>query len=356
MFPDAKVYHDGSHFIAIPKSTVKRKPKAVKKPEEKVSVSITEEGVKPAKEISKNEQDNIKKDIDYLVEIGLIDEPSKEEKSAYRSINEQKEPVLDMTRTELFNMIYEENKHLSKNRLRGKLFSALRPYFKDKEETDYFVTDNLARIRKNINSKKNRAWRKARLAEFNYFCTFTYDDKKVTEEEFRKKLSKTLSNLAVRKGWLYMGVWERGKKTDRLHFHALVHIPEGQMVGAFKEVKDYNTEKHCIKTQLVNDYFVERFGRTTFEPIEERELDQSLNYILKYIEKTGEKIVYSRGLFMYFISDICDEDVIMKMTNPHPEYRNDKYILFDNFTCMDEGEIIGRASKETIRKLRRTNK
>ena len=59
---------------------------------------------------------------------------------------------------------------------------------------------------------------------------------------------------------------------------------------------------------------------------------------------------------MYFVSDISDEKVIMKMTNPQPEYRNDKYILFDNFTFMDDGEIIGRASKETIRKLRRTNK
>ena len=355
MFPDAKVYHDGSHFIAIPKSTVKKKSKAVKKPEEKVSVSITEEGVKPAKEISKNEQDNIKKDIDYLVEIGLIDEPIKEEKSAYTSINEQKEPVFNMTRTELFNMIYEENKHLSKNRLRGKLFSALRPYFKDKEETDYFITDNLARIRKNINSKKNRAWRKARLAEFNYFCTFTYDDNKVSEDEFRKKLKRLLANLNYRKKWTYMGVWERGGRTDRLHFHALVHVPDGQMVGEFTEVKDYNTEKHRMQTQLVNSYFGERFGRTTFEEIAPQELDYSLNYILKYIEKTGEKIVYSRGLYMYFQSDILDEDVIMQMSNPNPEYRNEKYILFDNFTCIDDGEIIGMACSETIRKMRHTN-
>lgn len=78
--------------------------------------------------------------------------------------------------------------------------------------------------------------------------------------------------------------------------------------------------------------------------------------ILKYIEKTGEKIVYSRGLFMYFQSDILDEDVIMQMSNPNPEHRNEKYILFDNFTCIDEGEIIGPASSETIRKLRHTNK
>ena len=152
-----------------------------------------------------------------------------------------------------------------------------------------------------------------------------------------------------------MGVWERGGKTERLHFHALIHVPDDQMVGEFTEVKDYNTEKHCMQTQLVNSYFGERFGRTTFEPIEPQELDFSLNYILKYIEKTGEKIVYSKGLFMYFQSDISDDDVIMKMSNEHPEQRCDKFILFDNFTCMDDGEIIGTASAETIEKMPHCN-
>ena len=278
-----------------------------------------------------------------------------EEKPADKLINEQKEPVFSISRTDIFNKTYEENKHLSKSKLKGELISALKPYFKDKQETEYFLDDNLMRVRRNINSRKNRAWKKARLAEFNYFCTFTYDDKKATEDEFRKKLSKALRNLSVRRGWRYMGVWERGDKTNRLHFHALVHVPVGQMVGEFTEVKDYNTEKHCMQTQLINSYFGERFGRTTFEEIVPQELDYSLNYILKYIEKAGEKLVYSRGLFMYFQSDILDEDVIIQMSNPNPEYRNEKYVLFDNFTCMDEGEIIGKVSSETIRKLRHSN-
>ena len=356
MFPNAKVYHDGSHYIGIPEITVKKKGKKPRRPEEEVAVTVTSEGIKPAKEISEKERTDIQKDIDYLVEIGLIDEEKSEQKPAYKSIIEQNKPVTYMSRTEIFNKTYEENKHLPRNKLRGKLCSALRPYFKDKAATDYFVTDNLMRIRKNVNSRKNRAWRKARLAEFNYFCTFTYDDKKVTEDEFKSKLSKALRNLAVRRGWRYMGVWERGAKTDRLHFHSLVHVPEGQMVGEFVEVKDYNTEKHRMQTQLVNSYFAERFGRTTFEELAPQELDFSLNYILKYIEKSGEKIVYSRGLFMYFQSDIFEEDIIMQMSNPNPEYKNEKYILFDNFTCMDEGEIIGPACSETIRKLRHTNK
>ena len=356
MFPNAKVYHDGSHYIAIPETTVKKKRKKARRPEEQVAVTITEDGVKPAREISEKEQSDEQKDLQYLVDIGLIDEEEIKEMPANRSIIEQNKPISYMSRTDIFNTVYEENKNLPRMKLRGKLCSALRPYFKDKTETDLFIDVNLMRIRKNVNSRKNRAWRKARLAEFNYFCTFTYDSTKVTEEEFQRKLKRLLANLNYRRQWTYMGVWERGSKTERLHFHALVHVPENQMVGEFTEVKDYNTEKHCMQTQLVNSYFGERFGRTTFEPIEPQELDFSLNYILKYIEKSGEKIVYSRGLFMYFQSDIMDDDVIMKMSNPNPEYKNEKYILFDNFTCMDEGEIIGQVSSETIRKLRHTNK
>ncbi len=358
MFPDAKVYYDGSHYIAIPKSTVKKKPKKFRKPEQTVDVTVTEEGVKPAKEISELEKqkEEIKKDTEYLVEIGLLDESELERKPTYKSINEQKEPVLQMSRTEIFNSLYEKYKHLSKGELQEKLCSEIYPYFKDKEETNYFVTDNLMRIRRNINSRRNRAWKKARLADFNYFCTFTYDSKKINEEDFRNKLTKSLRNLSVRRSWKYMGVWERGEKTERLHFHSLVHVPEGQMVGEFTEVKDYNSSRHCMQTQLVNSYFGKRFGRTTFEEITPQELDFSLNYILKYIEKTGEKLVYSRGLFMYFQSDILDDDVIMQMSNPYPDYRNEKYILTDNFLCLDEGEIIGNVSSETIRKLRHTNK
>lgn len=32
-------------------------------------------------------------------------------------------------------------------------------------------------------------------------------------------------------------------------------------------------------------------------------------YIIKYIEKSGEKLVYSRGLPQFFISDIMDDDI-----------------------------------------------
>lgn len=39
-------------------------------------------------------------------------------------------------------------------------------------------------------------------------------------------------------------------------------------------------------------------------------IGDALAYLMKYIEKSGKKIVYSKGLPQFFISDIMDEDVV----------------------------------------------
>ena len=72
--------------------------------------------------------------------------------------------------------------------------------------------------------------------------------------------------------------------------------------------------------------------------------------MLKYIEKTGEKLMYSRGLPQYFISDIADEDVVC----PYDEEER-KYVLNDQFTCYDYGEVMGPVSREVIEKMRKSN-
>ena len=37
-----------------------------------------------------------------------------------------------------------------------------------------------------------------------------------------------------------MGVFENAPETERLHFHALMYIPDGEMIGNIYEKKDYN--------------------------------------------------------------------------------------------------------------------
>ena len=53
------------------------------------------------------------------------------------------------------------------------------------------------------------------------------------------------------------------------------------------------------------------FGRNDFNPIDHAaEVPQAIRYLTKYLEKTGEKLVYSRGLYRYFVTDVMDEDII----------------------------------------------
>ena len=76
----------------------------------------------------------------------------------------------------------------------------------------------------------------------------------------------------------------------------------------------------------------------------------AIAYIVKYIEKTGEKIVYSRGLPQFFISDVMEEDIVCPFG-----LEDQKLLLYDDFGCWDEGEYKGKVSKEVIEKMPKSN-
>ena len=149
-----------------------------------------------------------------------------------------------------------------------------------------------------------------------------------------------------------MGVWERAPKTNRLHFHGLFSIPAGSMPGEIIEVRDYDTKAHKMQESFQSTFFNQKFGRSDFKEIgfNDKDLGRELSYLMKYIEKTGEKIVYSKGLPQYFISDILDDDVV---TTIGQEDR--KLLLFDDFKCWDEGVYMGRVCPEVIEQMRKCN-
>ena len=201
--------------------------------------------------------------------------------------------------------------------------------FKDLKTAETYVDDNLERKKRNLICRRTRLVRKVNLQNFNYFVTFTYDSKKHTEESFKKKLIWTLANFSHRKEWKYVGVWERSPEKNRLHFHGLFYIPDGTMPGELIEVNDFSLITHKRQTTVQNTYFNEKFGRSDFEKIDDnRKMGAAVAYILKYIEKSGERIVYSRGLPQYFISDILPEDVVMKVG------QEEKKLLFYNVVDM----------------------
>ena len=270
MYPKTKVYSDGRHYIAIPHTENPYRRKRVKPKDEIIEVPTeTEERAN-----SPPEPENFSDEIKIS---GNINSESKPKEKKVRTI----------TKKQLFDETYKEH-YIERKAVRRKiLIETMSPYFKDKESAVIYVDEALLRKYKNFIARRVRMTRKANLADFNYFVTFTYNDALHTEETFRKKLKNILSLLSYRKGWKYIGVWERSPEKKRLHFHGMFYIPDGTLPGEMKEVSGYSFSEHKRKKTHENSYFRERFGRNDFEHmISEFMLDGAVTYILKYIEKS----------------------------------------------------------------------
>ena len=233
-----------------------------------------------------------------------------------------------------FNQIYLEaiQNNVAKRSLQEYLLSALRERFPGEPKLEEYVEKKMLKVYRNLSARKKRFRRKAFLNPWNYFVTFTYNDELHDEESFRTRLRKCLSNLHTRRGWLYMGVFERAPETGRLHFHAIMYVPEGQMIGGIYESRDYSTRHHKMQVTHPNSFFEVRFGRNDFEALSNVELRRgsTIQYLLKYLEKTAERIVYSRGIPSEFYRVVNDDDVICEMVDFVI-----KYVLFDDVIDYD---------------------
>ena len=286
-YPKSKVYFDGSHYIAIPHI---EQPWKSKKRE--VKKDKNEEKVKEILESKKNKVKN---------------EKIKE------TIEEIDKDIKDI----------EKSKEIVKKVL-------------DKEKRNQIV-------------RLTRLYRKVNLQQWTHFCTFTYDSEKLNEEEFKKKLLNCLRHLSSRKDWKYIGVWERSPINQRLHFHGIFVIPK--MIGEIIETKDYSTKTHKMQITYQNTFFLDRFGRNDFKEIEHSSLVyQAISYILKYIRKTGGRVIYSKHLQTYFISDILESDIVCTIGQ-----EDRKLLLFDDFLCIDEGVVMGKVSPKVISEMPKSN-
>lgn len=292
-YQESKIYFDGSHYIAVPKENF----------------------------------------------------PSRKGRKAVK-----KTVIQADTPKERFETAYKESQALPKRERKKYIAEKLQDIFPNTEETAAFVASNIERKKINAAKRRIRLMRKVYLQKWNFFVTFTYDSTKHTEETFKKTLRNTLKHLVNRKGWKYIGVWERSA-SERLHFHGIFYIPENAMTGELKQVRDYSTKQHRMQTTYQNTRFLRQFGRNDFEELNTKsDIMLSVRYLLKYIEKSGEKLVYGGDLPTYFISDVMDEDIVC------PTGVDDrKAVLFDDFNCWDEGCLVGKVSPETISQLRKSN-
>lgn len=102
---------------------------------------------------------------------------------------------------------------------------------------------------------------------------------------------------------------------------------------------------------MQNTYFNDKFGRNDFNKLNaKRETTDATRYLMKYIEKSGEKFVYSRNIPTYFKSDIMEEDVLCKIGQ-----EDKKLLLSDDFGCWEDGCLMGKVSPEVIEKMPKCN-
>lgn len=342
VYAESKVYFDGSHYIAIPHTT-RPKLKRNLKHEEIITVIESEEGVEILNNTSSlTSHENLNKN----------EKLSKSDEKTAKNSEKIIKNVEFLTKKEIFDNFYKQFIDLKKTERKKKIIENMKIYFKNEEMCKSYVEKNFERKERNLICRRVRMCRKANLANFNYFCTFTYDNNKHTEQTFKKKLRTCFRHMCERRNWRYMGIWERAPKTNRLHFHGLFSIPKNSIPGEIIEVRDYSTQFYKMQTTFQSSYFNERFGRSDFKEIDENDkrLGNALAYLIKYIEKTGEKIVYSKGLPQYFISDILESDVVCRIGQ-----EDKKLLLFDDFKCWDEGVLMGTVNEETISQMRKSN-
>lgn len=334
-----KVYSDGSHYIAIRPTEGYSGPRRKPPPEEPI---IVEEAAPSDVQNAVVEECAVPQGQEQTC--GDMPEQTQSETVKERHIS---------TRADEFLKWYRESYGMKKKEQYAFIASKLAPYFESDEALHKYLDYKMECKRRSETARRIRCQRRAALHELSYFATFTYDDKKATEKEFEKRLLTALSNLASRKGWKYMGTWERGGDTDRLHFHAVLYIPEGKMVGKLELKRDYDVKKKRMVERMENSFFWDRFGRNKFELIDGTALTigTAVSYIIKYIEKSGGRIICSKGLRTFIETDIDNDDVVAQLR----EDDDKKYLLFDDFKVYKDGKELGTVTPGVLAQAKTVN-
>lgn len=344
-YPKCKVYSDGGHYIAIPHTTRPYRPR--RRPKEEV-ITVTAETAEEVQQSAAEQSAPSTEDAPMPFEETVSNAADCTETAD--TLPEKPAVNRLMTKKELFEELYAKYQSLPRYKRKAAILKRMRPYFKTEEEAKTYVEVNMQRKLRNLISRRVRMVRKVNLQDFNFFVTLTYNSELHTEESFKAGVESCLRNLCNRKGWKYVGVWERSPKKKRLHFHGIFYIPEGTMPGKMLDVEDYNFNTRKRQVTHQNTYFNEKFGRSDFEPLDMQNIGSAIAYIVKYLEKTGEKLVYSKGLPQFFVSDVMDEDVVCPFG-----LEDKKLLLYDDFLCWDEGVLVGAVSKEVISQMPKAN-
>ena len=322
-----KLTNDGGHNIFQadpPRRYAKRKRRAYIDKIVETDVSAFERAKQEVENTAKEKKNAVKPPTENIAV--LPTETKVKEKMPLRSV---------------FDKFYEIWKNEPKKRRRELLIEAMLPYHAGRKYAAAFVDQNSERKRQNEKSRIRRAMRKCNLNGFNYFVTFTYSDDKLTAKEFYNKLRSYLKNKVRRNGWKYYGVWEGINGEKRLHFHALMYIPQGTMPGELVREKSYNTSRKRMVETTGNTEFNEKFGRSDVEEICMPFKHLAYNYVLKYLNKGG-KAMSSRNCPENIRGWINEDDILCEMDG----FEN-RYLMFPECEMVEESTGITVRVNET---------
>lgn len=330
-----KFTNDGGYinqFIKEQHLPYRRRPKI---PEEKIDVEIS--ALEKAKPLEKEVKEPIAamEEDTKIVEIQSEILSSEEGLETVETLAKTTQKTVKMTLRELFDYYYDGYSKMKWKARWSKMMSDFAPYIEDEERRKEFLRVNFKRKRHNEKTRKMRLTRKMSVNGFNYFVTFTYSDEKMNAEQFKKKLKDYLKNNVSRNGWKYIGAWEGWDGSVRLHFHALMYIPDDAMPGEnFVETK-YNAVTKQMETHTRNTEFNEKFGLSTIEPIIGVIRNQAYEYILKYMNKGG-KMMMSRNCPTFIKGWVKKKELV----GPTNEDETTFLMAADAEVVLETGEVV----------------
>ena len=199
-YKDAKVYSDGSHYIAIPHTSNPCKRKRVVEtpvevPEETQTISVSSD----EPEMQEIMSQEIKDEWDFT-DMTPVEVPEEAQTISVSSDEPEMQEIMsqeikdewdftDMTpvesdelpfeteppkpkkkyvkRSEVFEKLYAESDGMSKKARRNFLCKGMRPFFTKEQDADAYVDSKLDAKLRNLIARKTRFIRKAYLNEFN---------------------------------------------------------------------------------------------------------------------------------------------------------------------------------------------
>ena len=188
-----------------------------------------------------------------------------------------------------------------------------------KFEHDSATNENGVRFSQSLSRTKNRIFELAKCNEFQYFCTFTQDEKKrdrFSLKDFRKDFAQMVRNLNRGRAEKikYLLIPEQ-HKDGAWHMHGLLMGLNNYDLRKFtlKERLPQNIRKTIKSGKNVYNWesYSKKFGYFTCTDIENK--TACSKYITKYITKSLQKTALENGEHMFFASQgLKGREVVLK--------------------------------------------